>query len=311
MSLPSRAAAIRGDDYQHAIGWYWACEMLVDAEIVSVSIEDQSGGSFDDVVIRRRSGADTYIQVKSSNYGNTIVDLEWLTTPATARGRSPLQHFFDTYSDLVGSGTDFGLEFWTNRGFDHRSQLFGKLLDRKFDTIDTVRFLSASDRTKIGKERKALTDHLGVSADKLAEFLDLVRWKTTGAEGEWRRQSAPLMRLAGLRSDPQAVDIGVSIVRSWVTDGAGPQSTEDVRATAAAHDLLAVSGTLMLVVHGIDHVATPVVPTVELDFVELYEGDDAFGRKLLTNAADWMAQCSRRCIARHGRSRATGFDKCM
>ena len=81
----------------------------------------------------------------------------------------------------------------------------------------------------------------------------------------------------------------MSIVRSWVTDGAGPQSTDDVRATAAGHDLLAVSGTLVLMVHGIDRDATPVVPTVELDFVQLYDGDDAFSRKLLTDAEDWNA----------------------
>jgi hypothetical protein len=54
MSLAPRAAAIRGDGYQHAIGWYWACQALDDPGIVFVSIEDAAGGYFDDVVVRYR-----------------------------------------------------------------------------------------------------------------------------------------------------------------------------------------------------------------------------------------------------------------
>ena len=44
MTLTPRAAAIRGDDYQHAIGWFWACEMLRDPDIETVTIEDPAGG---------------------------------------------------------------------------------------------------------------------------------------------------------------------------------------------------------------------------------------------------------------------------
>ena len=138
MKLSSRASAIRGDDYQHTIGWYWACETLRDPDIVSIAIEDASGGAFDDIVIRQHQGPDLYIQVKSSTSGNTIVDLSWLMKPATAKGQSPLQHFFDTYQAVSKTGGEFGLEFWTNRGYDHRSRLFGELFDKKHDGVDPV-----------------------------------------------------------------------------------------------------------------------------------------------------------------------------
>lgn len=287
MSLSARASAIRGDDYQHAIGWYWACELMRDPNIVSVSIEDASGGAFDDIVVRRRQGPDTYIQVKSSTSGDTIVDIEWLTTPSTEGGRSPLQHFFATYLQLVEGGGEFNLEMWTNRGYDHRTRLFGKLFDRKAESVRVELLLSATKLSKVGKERRALAEHLGADVSVLAAFLGHVQWKTTGAEPEWRRQAQPLMELAGLRADAQAVDSGISLVRSWVTDGKGPQSTDDVRAAVAARDLLAVSGTLVLVVHGIDREATPLTPTVELDFVDLYDGGDPFTRKLLRDSDRW------------------------
>lgn len=118
MNLAPRAAAIRGDDYQHAVGWYWACQALDDPGIASVSIEDAAGGHFDDVVVRRRQSPDLYWQVKSSNYGSAIVDEGWLLTPATAAGRSPLQHFHATWRDLSDSGRAFELALLTNRGFD-------------------------------------------------------------------------------------------------------------------------------------------------------------------------------------------------
>ena len=287
MSLQARASAIRGDDYQHVIGWYWACQMLRDPDIASVAIEDPSGGAFDDIVICRRTNPDTYIQVKSSTSGNTIIDLAWLMKAATQNGRSPLQHFYDTYAQLVKGGEEVVLEFWTNRGYDHRSRVFGKLFDKKHEKVRTDQLLAARKRSKAHRERTALATHLEVDGPTLAAFLDKVRWKTTGAEPEWRRQAKPLMELAGLRSDDQAVDSGVSLVRSWVTDGSGAQSIDDVRAAVAKRDLLVTSGTLVMAVHGNDREVLAVAPTVELDFVHLYDGDDSFTRKLLLDRGDW------------------------
>ena len=147
--------------------------------------------------------------------------------------------------------------------------------------------LRASRRSAVGRERDAWATHLGIENKELAAFLGQICWKQTSSEGDLRRQAKPLMRLAGLRSDDEAVEIGVSIVRHWVTDGVGPQTADDVRATVAAHELLAMTGTLVLAVHGIDHDPTPTAPNMELDFVELYDGDDSFSRKLLKQQTDW------------------------
>lgn len=287
MVLRPRAAAIRGDDYQHAVGWYWACEMLHDPDIDSVTIEDPSGGSFDDVVVRWRSGTTRYIQVKSSNYGRVVVDREWLLTAATAKGRSPLEHFYDTYLALRSDGRTFALELWTSRGFVHENPLLGELLDKKHDRIDTARLIGASATSQIGTERDAWATHLGIEVAELAEFLDCVLWKQTGSELDWHQRAKPLMKLSGLRSDDEAVQLGVGIARSWVTDGLGTQTTDDVRRKVAQHGLLARDGTLLLAVHGIDRDPTATQPNVELDFVDLYVGDDSFARKQLRNPTDW------------------------
>lgn len=287
MGLAPRAAAIRGDQYQHAIGWYWACQMLRDPDIETVSIEDVGGGHFDDVVVRRRHGANIYIQAKSSNYGSVLVDRHWLLRSATAKGRSPLQHFYDTYLELVGAAKLFSLELWTNRGFDQENPLLGELLDQKSDRINHVAMLSAGPNSAIGKERDAWARHLGIATDDLASLLQVLSWKQAGSELDWRERAKPLMELAGLRSDDEAVTIGVTMASRWVTDGAGPQTADDVRAEVAQKNLLALSGTLVLAVNGIDREPSPTVPNVILDFVDLYEGDDSFSRKLLKDFGDW------------------------
>ena len=263
--------------------------MLRDPDIESVSIEDPGAGYFDDVVVRRHRGIDTYIQAKSSNYGNVIVDQDWLLTSATTKGRSPLQHFHDTYLGLTGTQKPYSLELWTNRGFDNENPLLGNLLDQKNDKIATARMLAAGRKSAVRAERDKWAQHLRITVEELASFLDRVSWKQTGSELDWRRQAKPLMELAGLRSDDEAVTVGVNMVRNWVTNGTGARTTADVRTEVAARNLLALDGKLLLLVNGIDRESTPTPPNVTLDFIDLYDGDDSFSRKLLHDRANWDA----------------------
>ena len=151
MSLSRRAAAVRGDDYHHAVAWLWVCRMLQAPEMIqSVSVEDAEGGAFDDVVVRRSVGGDFYIQAKSSNYGDKIIDGDWLLTAAAPGGKSPLRRFHETYLRLSETGERLTLELRTNRGFDHANPLLGGLLDQKHDKIATDRMLAAGSRSAVG-----------------------------------------------------------------------------------------------------------------------------------------------------------------
>ena len=237
MSLPSRAAAIRGDDYHFAVAWLWVCRMLYPSEMISsVAVEDSAGGAFDDVVVRRQVGGDIYIQAKSSNYGGKIIDSSWLLTADTAGGRSPLQRFYDTYLRLSETGERFTLEVWTNRGFDHTNLLLGGLMDSKHDKIATGQMLAAGARSATGQERDTWAAHLSVSIEDLAGFLDTLRWKHTASELEVRGQAKPYMALAGLRDDEGALMTGIGIVRGWASDGLGPQTPTDAgRCMARMH----------------------------------------------------------------------------
>lgn len=288
MGLPARAAAVRGDDYQYAIGWTSACEALCDPDIQSVSIEDADGGHFDDIVIRRLSAPDTYIQVKSSNSGNVIVDSTWLLTPATAKGRSPLQHFHASWSDLGAAGRPFELTMLTNRGIDHQDPILGNHRDLVTNRIRTDDLRAQTPRSKAGTERKQWADHLGVTEQELLAFLAQVTWRHADSEPDWDERTRLLMHKAGLRTDDEAITIGKALVRSWVTTGAGPQTRDDIRRQVAERNLLARAGTLTLAVHAIDHQPAAAPANVEIDFTALFEGDSPFARRQLKDPSGWQ-----------------------
>ena len=239
MTLPAQAALVRGIDYHHVIGWLWVSRMLEDpGAISSVCVEDADGGAFDDVVVRRTMEPDLYIQARSSNYGKEIVDRTWLTK-RKPKGKSALQHFFNTYRELAASGEEFSLELWTNKSFDPNNPLLGRLLDLNHGKIDTERMLDAGPRSAVGRERDSWAAHLEVTSDELVGFFNAVQWHHTDSELKLREYSKPHMRIAGLRYDAAAVRIGVSIVRGWVSDGLGPQGAADVVRNAEELGLLA------------------------------------------------------------------------
>jgi hypothetical protein len=287
MTLPARAAALRGDDYQHAIGWRWVCEALDDPDVDSVSIEDREGGAFDDVVVRRRTQPNVYWQVKSSNYGNTMVTEDWLLTRKTDNGCSPLQHFYETWRTFREAAGSFELALVANRGFDGGHPILGaarSLYDGRLRT-DTIR--TAGPRSKLGKARDHWAKHLEVDPDELLDFLGDLQLLTEGNESSVDKGSQAMMRNVGLRADPDAVVIGKSLVREWVKRGLGRQTRDDLRRQVADSGLLARTGTLIFAVHAIDRTPDRVQPTVELDIVELYEGDAPFSRRQLREPGDW------------------------
>ncbi|MFC4013396.1 SAVED domain-containing protein [Nonomuraea purpurea] len=268
------------------IGWYWACQALVDPDIVSVSVEDTSGGAFDDVVVLRRAGRSTYEQIKSSNTDEIVIDAVWLTTPATASGKSPLQHFHTTWAAHRHESPQPIFRLVTNRAFDPNDPIL-QLRDKLTNTV--ARLLTPkSTRTKAGKQRRLWAAHLGVDETTLMAFLDDFELHHEGGETSWMRQARDAMRGAGLRTDEEAIILGRDLVRDWVKTGAGPQTRDAIRRQATEANLLARHGTLVFAVHAIDRPAHNLQPVLTVDFVDLYDGSTDRERRQLRRSDDWQ-----------------------
>ncbi|MCA1278269.1 SAVED domain-containing protein [Saccharopolyspora sp. 7B] len=286
MALSARAAAIRGDDYQHVVGWYWACCMLNDPEIGSIGVEDPAGGAFDDVVVRRGSGRTSYFQVKTSNYAKRIIDENYLFA-STPNGRSPLQRFHSTWRALRSTSDDNEYVLVTNRGFDPNHPLLGSLLDLYEEQIDVGR-IPLKPRGALGRACKRWSTHLGIDLTELIDFLRELTLRHSGSERDWVDKTRSQMKLAGLRDDDEALAIGKDLVRTWVKTGATRQDRDSLKQQVAAKELLARTGTLTFQVHGMDRDSSFVTPNATLDIVDLYAGDTPRERRVLHHHSDWQ-----------------------
>ena len=292
MNLPARAAAIRGDNLQHAVGLYTVLEALDDEHAISVSIEDADGGAFDDVVLRRdHELPGTWRQVKSSNYGGEAIDNEWLLTAKSMKGSSPLQAFHQTWRDFDSLDDLFDLELVTNRNFDHGSAVFKLALDKKSDRLDPAKLQDGLTRphSALGKVITQFADHLGVDGSEVVAFLSRVTFRNEGSENAWRDRISDKMRLNGFRGDDNAVTIALRMVSDWVTDGVGPVTVVDARRHLEDLDLLARDGTLVLAVHGIDREESCDLPNARVAFTELYPEGDPFQRRSISDSTAWDA----------------------
>lgn len=288
MSIAPHAAIVRGDDYQFAIGWYWACQALIDLTIESVSLEDKGSGHFDDLVVKKQGKSADYRQIKSSNTAETVITEKWLTTAVTASGKSPLQHFYATWQTLhtAANGAITNFAIVTNRNLDHTDPIL-KLRDNLTTLVTGTSFADATSNSAVGKAKKRWADHLGITAEDLSAFLNNLKFETEGGESSWDRQSKDAMRAAGLRADDDALARGKEIVKNWVKTGAGAQSVEAIRKQIVDAELLARTGTLVLAVDAIDRPSRAIMPNLTLDWVDLYDGDTGFNRRQLKDTNDW------------------------
>ena len=284
MNLPARAAAVRGDDFQYTLGWFHACQALAQAgATVSVSVEDAGAGSFDDVVVRRSNGRHLYQQAKNSNYSDVVISEAWLLT-ATGNGKSPLRHYFDSWTTLRHDGRP-EFQLITSRGLDHTDPLL-KLRDIGTELL-LPKAAAAGPRTDAGKASVRWAKALGITRDELLAFLADFRIVTTGNESSWREQAKAQMRLAGLRFNDEAVQTGVDIVREWVKQGLGPRTLAQIREDVGARDLLAREGQVILAIHAIDRPTSANQPTVTLDWVDRFDGDSDRNRRVLRDPTGW------------------------
>lgn len=285
MPLSAHAAVIRGDDYHHLYAWTRACEALTNPDIISISVEDSAGGSFDDVVVRRRSAPDEYEQIKSSNADVIYIDDKWLTTAATPNGRSPLQHFHATWRGHRQETPKPRFRLLGCRGFDQQHPILN-LRDPLNNRV--TRLLAAKGpKSAAGKIRTQWAKHLAITETELVEFLDNVEFCYEGGESSWLRQGALAMRAAGLRDDPDAVILGRELVGEWVKTGTGPQTPDMIRKQVADTKLLSRQGTLVYAIHAIDRSPQYQLPTLTTDILDLYEGETDRERRQLRDPADW------------------------
>lgn len=283
-SLSASGARIRGDDYQHLFAWCQVLRALSNPDFFEVGVEDPDTGSVDDVTLYASSAPNEFFQVKYSVDARELVDLEWLMQKTSERGSSILQKFHRAW---VQEQERPSLALVTNRPIDPSDPVIA-LIDGHNGTL--VRGLSkGGPKSLVGKARIELADHLSVNEQDLLAFLEDVRIRLGKPEIELRNDAAMLMHRAGLRDDPDSIQRGVDLVRSWVTAGKRRLTIEDIRQEVDALALLAGPPAAVLRVDAIDHSHDPLDAAIALDWVGLFEGDEPRTRRVARDPSHWNA----------------------
>jgi hypothetical protein len=287
--LPSASGArLAGDDYQHALTWVHALKLLlVDGDVTKVKFEADYAGNVDDLVVHRVGQPTLYQQIKFVVSQKHPLTHDWFTTPSRGMKRSPLQRFYESYIKLSSADQvppEMALQ--TNRlpaAADPMLQLVSgtncKLVPR---------LTAQAPGSAAGKVRGRWAEHLGITQEQLLSFLDHLAIRAGRSDlDDLQERCAWAMRAVGLRSDVAAVLAGLGALRELIRTGVRELDAEAVEDVANRLHLLAEEPRATLLIQSLRADPWPETATASVDWVDLFEGEDAVSRRQLKNPSDW------------------------
>lgn len=284
--LSSSGARVRGDEYQHLIGWIQVIRaVLPNSNVNEVGIEDPDAGNADDITIYKSSGSNEFFQIKSAVDGREIANIDWLMRSSKTGGLSIIKGLFDIWNQHNVSGSRLKITFFTNRPASADDN-FISLRDGKDGTV-AKRIKEAGPNSKVGRLRQHLITHLNTTDEKCLSFLNDLSFRVGRLYDELREDARTLMYSAGLRYDEEAITLGESIVRGWVTDGKRRLAITDIK--QEIKDLLRMGElpSASLLVQAIDQDPMPETATIALNWVDSFDGDEPRTRRIPRDSTLW------------------------
>jgi hypothetical protein len=282
-------ARLAGDDYQHLVAWCWALRALLPgSDVAALEVEAHDTGNVDDVVLWQNSPPHQYLQAKYAVDARSPVNTGWLTRRSPSGGPSLLQRFHGSWQRLRVDGTEPDLWLVTNRDLDPADPaLTGR--DNRTQTIAAA-LAGARPTSAAGQRRAEWAAHLQTSEQELLDLLRVIRFDTGRGYVSEHRHAAELMAALGLRSDDQAVNLGIGLVRGWVIQGRTRFDRTDLQAQIDTLELQTADPRCVLLIQAIDRDPHPEDATVRLDWVDRFAGDTAAERRRPHDPAAWESQ---------------------
>jgi hypothetical protein len=289
---PSASGArIAGDDYQHLLAWSGALRALQPgSDVIAFELEALKVGNVDDIILRRGVRPSEYCQVKWAVDASTPVNAAYLLEPQAGSSTPLLARFLDSYRRLRGDAAMPELFLQTNRDLDPHDPAM--VLRDGRTCLLLPRLASVSPRTAAGKERARWAAALRVSENELLELLGALRFHTGRGLQLERERAAVLMLAGGLRYDDDALTLGVAAVRRWVIDSVRTQTLPELQQRVDALNLGLTEPRAILLVQAIDRDPHPEDATEQLDWVDLYDGANAFQRVVPRAPALWTTMAA-------------------
>ena len=275
------ASRIAGDYYQHLVAWNETLEALrPDNDVLTITVEHPNAGNVDDIVVHRRTGPSTFIQVKYTVDARTPVGYRWLLEKRSSNSKalSLLQKFYRSWTDLSQTYEHPELRLITDREIDSTDPIMSRI-DRKTELLvpDIRRNSSAAKWTQ----------HLGITEDELYRFLENLRFETGRPVRAEEQRAVTLMWAMGLNSDRQAIDAAIGLIRDWVQRRERELRPDTLHDCARERVGLRTEPGSVVIVDAIDYDSHPEGADEHICFVDDYLGDNPSERRQLRDPTRW------------------------
>jgi hypothetical protein len=283
-----------GDDYQHLLAWREALDLLrPGTSVVAVRVEDEEGGSVDDVTITHApdSGrSDRFFQVKYHVDQRRPYSTDVLMEKKAEGGTSLLQKFWRTYRGLAARDvTSPELTLVSNWVWDPADR-FAAVIDGHDGRINEA-FLEATPGSELGRVRARWQAHLSASDAELALFVRALRVRTGyHCWSELRAQVAERMENRGLLHDEAALHTALGIVREWIMRGPSTIDVDTLREAVARNRLEPAAEPERATLVVLNTITTPhleVAPDFTLDWCDHFEGEPGRRGRQLRDPGEW------------------------
>ena len=288
------SARLKGDDYQHLYSWLVALELLIPSKKAkTVTVEDSSAGSVDDVTVKYEDDAgtpDKFYQLKYHVDQRSEYSSDSLIAHKDNES-SLLEKFWRTWKLLKNQPRSIELYLISNWGWDSADD-FKAVIDGESKSVKPE-FLSATKRTGLGKIREKWRSALGADESEFAEFIRTLRFRCgNDCSDELAERVVERMERLGLKCDVRALLIVVGVVRDWIKKGKQQLVRSDIERIIKDYNLRAAEDAEASITIYLNTVKTQkfeIQPDYLLDWRDYFEGEPNKKGHQLKRPADWNA----------------------
>jgi hypothetical protein len=296
--LPAPSGArLAGDDYQHAFTLLYALKLLFDdGNIFKIEMEADGAGNVDDLVIYRSDEPTLYNQIKFVTAQSPLKHT-WFTTPPKKGQQTPLRRFYDSYERLaLADGTQPEMALQTNRWPAADDPLLACVSGADGKLVPRLGI--AASGSKAGKVRREWAEHLDITEEELLGFLAHLAIRAgQDALDALEDRCGLALRAAGFRGDRTALLATVGALRKLIEGGTRALDADAMRSICSELDLHATPRCATLLVQAIAYDDWPDAATASVDWVDLFEGEDANTRRQLHDPENWNRRLKPELVA--------------
>lgn len=281
-SRAASGARILGDDVQHLIAWYHVLRtQRADTTITELAVEADSAGNVDDLTLHRSAGPAEYWQVKASVDATSPLTEVWLFEHPEGK-KSLIQRLHASWRKLrPGHDLPPKIVLATTKAIDPSDPVLGARATTDGRIVETFRSATGS----MAEARKRWAEHLAINEDDLLEFLDSFEIRHSASEAEWREKVQDAAAGARVRTDGDAVTIGIQQVRDWVKAPRQAFSPAELKEAIVRLGLMAKDQRPLFVVHAMEPNPRPDA-SYSVDWTDLFNDGDPRERRRFRDPED-------------------------